>query len=436
MMTRAQLRRTIVDLLVVLVISIIFVSLGSVLSVGKQKKRGQNEYREMFASVLPAERYGILEHELINESGSIDAVYTAYDKADNLTGYIADVKVTSRSGKNLHSYIGIDSDGSTVVGYKVIDDENEDFKAEDLTGLIVSLKGNQMPVALTDSEDNEVIYSEYEPQAGLKDGVYYAQTMKQDKKGYIDYVQIEIKDGRIRRVKWDGINLDPTTGSRTQASLTGAYVTTGENWANQSYNICHALIELQDTSRLAMKSDGKTEIIEGVTTDISAFVNLANECLLYSKLGFNKGYYIETLKTILSTNGVDPEGVTDDDGFIVYSFDDMSLFKRSAEDGEEGYKNIYEMSLSENEKTDPLDIDNTPAVKADEPVENQDLSAEDGLADNYKDSIVSDSVDGIPMSEIRTFLPDVPGFEETAEIFVTSVNEAYKFFKEYMNWMV
>ena len=48
--------------------------------------------------------------------------------------------------------------------------------------------------------------------------------------------------------------------------------------------------------------------------------------------------------------------------------------------------------------------------------------------------MVSDSVDGIPMSEVRTLLPIEDGIEN-ASVVVTAVNTAYKFLKEYLNWV-
>ena len=90
-----------------------------------------------------------------------------------------------------------------------------------------------------------------------------------DKLGYIDYVEIEIEGGVITKVKWDAFNMDPTTENRSAASLSGAYEVSGLDWATQSYNICHALLEWQDPEKLAMKSDGTTEIVPGVTTNIS-----------------------------------------------------------------------------------------------------------------------------------------------------------------------
>lgn len=434
MMTRSQLRRVIIDLLLVLVASIIFVAVGSFLSVDKQKQRGQKEYRELFSTVLEADHYGILEHDLIDESKSISRVYLAYGEKDEIVGYIAEVNVTSREGTPLHSYIGIDSDGSTVKGYKMITDDSSGFKEEDFTGLIVGVTGKQMPVALSEEGEEEVIFSEYNPPEGLNDGTYYAQTLVKDNKDYIDYVEIDIKDGRIRRVKWDGINLDPTTGSRNQASLTGAYVNSGENWATQSYNICHALIELQDVSRLAMKSDGKTEIIEGVTTDISAFVNLANECLENSKNRFDKDKYIAALGNVLTTIGIDPESLKDDDGHIVYSFENLDPFRNyNEETGETTYMNVYETTLDSPEDVSKIDDSQVYVKDNDVRVE---PGSEDGVAGDYNSSIVSESIDGIPMSEIRTFLLNYSESDEIAEVFCSSINEAYKFFKEYMNWMV
>lgn len=65
---------------------------------------------------------------------------------------------------------------------------------------------------------------------------------------------------------------------------------------------------------------------------------------------------------------------------------------------------------------------------------NQSSATQDGYSGTSGNAVISDSVDGIPMSEVRTLLPIEDGIEN-ASVVVTAVNTAYKFLKEYLNWV-
>lgn len=437
MMTRAQLRKMLIDLAVMLVLSIMVISLGIYISYDKSNIREQQRYKALFGNVVKASSYEELKHDLVKETEGVNHVYLAYDREGRIIGYIADISVFDSEGRQLHSYVGINSDGSTIIGYKRINDEEDPIPLElnDIGTLSAQVMGKQMPIALSKSgfEDVDVVYSDYNPPAGLQDGTYYAQSLTKDKKGYIDYVEIEISDGRIKRVVWDGINIDPTTGSRNQASLTGAYVISGENWATQCYNVCHALIELQDVSRLAMKSDGTTEIIPGVTTNISAFVDLANECLDNSKAGFDKDQYLDTLCEIITSQGVDPESKKDSNGFIVYPFEDLSYFKKDGAPDTD-LKTVYETTLTDDELTGQ-EGDDTEVTVTPKPASSPSSGGEDGIATDPYSSIISNSIDGIPLSEVRTFIQGINYDMGKSSGFISTINTTYKFFREYMNWI-
>lgn len=441
MMTRAQIRRLIIDVVSIVLVSVIVILLGVFLSIDKEELRTQRDYQKNFSSILPATRYEKLDHELVDTTEGINNVYMAYDENNILIGYIADVSVVTPLDKELHSLFAVSTDGSKITGYKRIGDEVNplEYMPGDLENISGQVIDNPMPFALL-AEENEdvVVISEYDPPAGLHDGIYYAQTVTLDKKGYIDYVEIEIENSRIKRVKWDGINIDPTTGSRNNSSLTGAYVISGKNWATQSYNVCHALIELQDVSRLAMKSDGTTQIIPDVTCNISLFVDLAEECLENSKVGFTKDDYLAALAKLIEADGALVPEITDANGYMVYAFNDLTVFERPGYDSLINKLSVYETTLAsdeleEFESEENETIDNNP-----QPTEVNEVvhyGAEDGLVDDASQSIITDSIDGIPMSEVNSYIVGIPNESKKASYFITSANITYKFFKNYLNWM-
>ena len=438
MMTRKQLRVLVLDLLLMISISLAVVFSGIWISTGREKMRLQNYYKSVFEDVLSADHYEPVDKSNITDVKQIEAFYEGYDSDNQLVGYVADVIVPVNEN-NFHVYIGVSGDGSKLTGIKPVDEEGNVvlFTDTEFSVLKHQLIGQQIPIALSSKAyTSSDVNSEYDSVSGLNDGVFFAQTMTADSKGYIDFVEIEVQEGRIVRVLWDGNNLDPTTGTRSNASLTGAYVISGETWATQSYNVCHALIELQEVSRLAVKSDGTTDIIDGVTTDISKFVKLANECVMNSRQNFDKEAYMEVLSTLIEDNSDQTaEELINDDGYIVFSFDDYEIFEVEDSFGNIYVRNVYEMTI---EDFVPSNVSSegdfsSVSVGGDEPMSFSNPN-EDGYSSNG-DYIVSDSVDGIPLTEIRTYVLGIAGSNDRTVYVITAVNATYKFLKEYLNWV-
>jgi hypothetical protein len=230
----------------------------------------------------------------------------------------------------------------------------------------------------------------------------------------------------ITRVVWDAMNVDPTTENRSDASLSGAYTISGENWATQSYTLCHELLDLQDPDRLAMKSDGTTEIVPGVTCNIRQAVTLMHECISNSRANYDKDRYISDLQSIIidSTSGIEIESITNDEGLLFFSFSDSEL-----EEGFGDYENVRQASGIED-----VDVSQTDDSSIDQENDGINLvGSEDGVISGSED-VLTDSVDGLPSSEIRTLIIDVPASQENCSV-ISSVNIAYKFLKVYLDWL-
>ncbi len=438
MMTRKQLRVLVLDLLLMISISLAVIFSGIWMSTGREKMRLQNYYKSVFEDVLSADHYEPVDMSNITDVKQISAFYEGYDADNQLVGYVADVIVPVNEN-NFHVYIGVSGDGSKLTGIKPVDEDGNVvlFTDTEFSVLKHQLIGQQIPIALSSKAyTSSNVNSEYDSVSGLHDGIFFAQSMKADSKGYIDFVEIEVQEGRIIRVLWDGNNLDPTTGTRSNASLTGAYVISGETWATQSYNVCHALIELQEVSRLAVKSDGTTDIIDGVTTDISKFAKLANECIMNSQLNFDKDAYLEVLSSLIEENSDQTaEEFINEEGFIIYSFDSNEIFEVEDSFGNIYIRNIYEMTI---EDFVPSNVSSEGSYTSVSEGEYEHISSDNPNEDGYSSSgnyTVSDSVDGIPLTEIRTYVLGIAGSNDRTVYVITAVNATYKFLKEYLNWV-
>ena len=460
-MNGSGLRRVITEIIVIFIVSIFAVTGGIYISSFRKAEREQVLYINRFADVIKCARYEKLTSPVLDNYKDINEVYIGYDSENVPTGYIVDVKCADEYGRQMHVLVGIDYESATLAGMKRIRDEEIPIamNEEQFGKLEESLEGKRIPVAFTgkiteddtSSPHNEVVIN------GLHDGTYYAQSVVKDSSGYIDYVEIEVESGRISKVRWDAVNVDPTTENRSEASLSGAYRISGLDWATQSYNICHALIEVQDPALLNMKSDGTTSIVEGVTCDIRTFIKLSEECIGYAHSGYRKADYLSDFDVVLNKlmrGTAESLKLLNDDGFIVVSFDkNLGSFEVKNSDGVVvSLKSIHDLASQYRSSDDNKDRedhgssdapedkgkDNDPGT--DRTDDNGDYidGAEDGVInpDNQSDSSLTDSVDDLPLSEIASFVDAVPGAGDGSQLVLTCVNTCYKFMKDYLNWLV
>ena len=258
---------------------------------------------------------------------------------------------------------------------------------------------------------------------------------------------MEIKNGIITKIKWDAFSTDKTNHDRSEASLRGAYLVSGLDWATQSYNVCHALLECQDPDRLAMKSDGTTDIVKGVTCDIRPFYELAMECIQNSRAGYDKDKYMVGLNMMLlhlyQKDAEDLEYINED-GHIVFSFEETpEIYTIYNNDNvATGFMGVMEIEAKLRGNTVPNSNNND---SKDQGTNNQDGtgsidydSSEDGLNSGRSsdDQIITNSLDDLPMSEMASFIEAVPERYDQTRTVVKACNTCYKFLKEYLNWKV
>ena len=464
-MNSSGLKRIITEIIVIFVLGIVAVIGGIYLSSFRKGEREQTIYIEKYKDVLKCSRYDKLSSPILENYNDINEVYIGYDGLGSPKGYVMDVQREDEFGQQIHLLIGIDYESATLTGVKRLRDEINPIAMDDgkVDLFRKSVIGKRIPMAFTGNiaeEDNPVTHSENVIN-GLHDGVYFAQSVVKDSSGYIDYVEITVESGRITRVRWDAVNVDPTTEDRSEASLSGAYSIPGLDWATQSYNVCHALIEYQDPDLLNMKSDGTTGIVTGVTCDIRRFIELSEECIDYAHSGYRKDRYLADYDVVLKKifrGTAESLKLYNDDGFIVESFDQkLGPFEIKNSDGiVTGLKTIRELaqqySSSDDNKDKDKDQDDKPASATDAPDTdngNNDTGnpsedgglidgAEDGVInpDSQSDNTLIDSIDDLPMSEIASYIDAVPGAASGSKLAVSCINTCYKFMKDYLNWLV
>ncbi len=455
MMSHTQLRQLIAEAFILFALGAILVIGGFFLSSDNASKRIQNEYHTRFGSVLDSFSYEKVKSKALKDYPEIKGVYIGYSSTGIPEGYVVDLTVQSPGGQNLSMLVSLEYESTRIKGLSINKNTEDDnayvINDDDMKLIKEKLIGKQIPIAFVvedkpaDEETNDVVTV-----PGLKDGVYYAQRLFDDRNRYIDYVEMEIENGIIKKVKWDAFSTDKTNQDRSEASLRGAYVISGLDWATQSYNVCHALLSCQDPDRLAMKSDGTTDIVSGVTCDIRPFVELAKECIEYSRASYEKDAYMKGLDVILmhlyQKTAAELEYVNED-GHVVFSFEKTPEIYTKYNDSQSaiGYYSVMEIEASiKGIKTPNSTNNNNPDNSQDtgnngNKKTNSDYdSTEDGLnpGGSSDNQIFTDSMDNLPMSEMATFIQPVSGKYDQTRTVVKACNTCYKFLKEYLNWKV
>lgn len=451
MMTHAQLKQFITEAVILLILGAVLVIGGYFISQDNADKRVQNEYHMRFDAVLDSYSYEKVKSKALNNFPEIKGVYIGYNASGSPEGYIFDLTVQSPDNKDLSMLVALDYESTRIVGlllnsaagdnvYTIGDDEMDQIKDRFI--------GRQIPIAfITDKNPDEDENAEKITVGGLKDGVYYAQRLFDDRNKYIDYVEMEVENGVIIKVKWDAFCTDTTNQDRSEASLRGAYEISGLDWATQSYNLCHALLECQDPDRLAMKSDGTTDIVDGVTCDIRPFIELSKECISNSRAGYSKTDYMRGLNMMLFHLYQDnAEGLEylNKDGHIVFSFEETPELYTIYDDNESviGYMGVRQIeSVITGMPYTESEYDNKQNGKNGDTqfINSGEYDAgEDGLitSGNSDDQILTDSIDDLPMSEIASLVEPVPNAYDQTRTVIKACNTCYKFLKEYLNWKV
>ena len=219
MMTHAQLKQFIAEAVFLLIIGAAFVIGGYFISQDNANKRMQNEYHSRFDVVLDSYSYEKVKSKALNDFPEIDGVYIGLNASGAPEGYVIDLTVRSSSTKDLSMLVALDYESTRIVGLALNPNDNDNALAvsdSEMEQIKEKLIGRQIPVAIVSEEENDDDDSSDKPVlTGLKDGVYYAQRLFDDRNRYIDYVEMEVENGIITKIKWDAFSTDKTNQDRS-----------------------------------------------------------------------------------------------------------------------------------------------------------------------------------------------------------------------------
>ena len=203
MMTHTQLKTLITEAVLLFILSVALVIGGYFISSENANKRLQNLYHSRFDIVMNSASYEKVNSKALNSYPEIKGVYIGYDANGAPDGYVLDLTVKSLYGQNLSMLVALDYENTRIKGLALNDNDDENafvINSRDMDLIKDKLIGKQIPVAFvkeekTDDNDN----GDKIMVPGLKDGIYYAQRLYDDRNRYIDYVEMEIKNGIIAK---------------------------------------------------------------------------------------------------------------------------------------------------------------------------------------------------------------------------------------------
>lgn len=423
-MTRADIRDYLIRAAIVILVAIVFaVGAGQILF-GRADRAEQEELRAKLSFFLPADRYEAADPGVFAAHSSIRAFYLARDSSGKLLGYIIDIRSDDRE-EGIYVRMSVTPEGEKIIRIRPINENGtfQDDQDSEVLNLCSQIEGVRIPIALHSQMAVEILtQNEYPSIPGLHDGVFYAEAEDYDRSFYKDFIEIKVSDGRIVSVLWDAKHRDEVEPNRAQASVTGAF-SLGENqpiWVAQAYAIQKKLVEVQDPDKLAVKSDGTTEIVDGVVMDVNMFYELSVRCIDNSKSNIPRPTATPSPTPGPSATPARAKPtVTPPPG------------PSPSDTGVNGETSIPTLTPSPSPSPTPT-VTPTPVPNPD--FDDSVIGNEDGVVEPGRNPILTDNIDGLPFSEIRTQIEGLEKDPDLSKQMTRSVNLAYAFLREYLKW--
>jgi major membrane immunogen (membrane-anchored lipoprotein) len=117
-----------------------------------------------------------------------------------------------------------------------------------------------------------------------KDGWYFAKATAFDKSGYAATALITVVNGRIVSASWNALH-KAGGDSKLVRAVKGTYKMNAKQgeWHVQAAKVEAAFVKAQDPAKIAVKADGKTDAISGVSITVNEFIAVADEALKSAK---------------------------------------------------------------------------------------------------------------------------------------------------------
>lgn len=160
-----------------------------------------------------------------------------------------------------------------------------------------------------------------------EDGVYFAQDLEYGRTGWKYMVTLEVEDGRIVSVNWDGASstAGPTKKVVSEAGDYGMVENGGAQaeWHVQAEEAEEYLIEVQDPRAMDLDDGGYTDAVSGVTIHINELQTLATQALEQGPVGYGPyedGTYTAQAAEPAGSGWQDKVDLTVASGYVVSAY--------------------------------------------------------------------------------------------------------------------
>ncbi|MGD9938383.1 MAG: FMN-binding protein [Clostridia bacterium] len=113
-------------------------------------------------------------------------------------------------------------------------------------------------------------------------GIYFAEQSAFSSSGWKYQAVLEVKGGKIVAANWNAVNRLGVADKKSHAAA-GLYgmakIAKQGEWDVQAARVEAELLKVQDPAKIAVKADGKTDAISGVSVTVKEFLDLAKEAL-------------------------------------------------------------------------------------------------------------------------------------------------------------
>ena len=251
-----------------------------------------SDERGVLAQLIDCDSFQRLDLSITGTAfDEVNEAFKALDKDGNIKGFVVYVTAQGYSGPMLVR-VATDETGRCVKAVSIGEHTEENGKAVETAEFLDQFKDKYIPFTV----DGFLLKNYKNSEEMLKDGIYRAEQTGYDK-DFIDYVELEIKNGEIDKVTWDGYNNKGKL--KTELSKSGAYDSEGtEPWHIQAKKMETLLTNAQDPSSIVMDSNGFADGISDVDINIQAFIQLSEECLKNARLAQQNNPQATDIKTV------------------------------------------------------------------------------------------------------------------------------------------
>lgn len=283
-MKTSSIKKNILHIGIVLLISILFLPGLDHLAYTQTENEKWKVLEEVLMKFAPAARYEVLPVQPGTKGEEdVQYLYEAFGRDDEKVGIILNI-AGEDVFKDDYVWLVFSADGKTLT-YAGVYNAQGQMTGEIPSTFFQDIYNVRMPIVM--DKDIENLNVAEPVLKDLKDGVFRRHMETTDAQNYKDYVEIHVKNGRIVFVAWDAVSTKDDEENRRQASISGELKKEKDEleWARQAYLMQQKLVEVQDPDLIQMSSNGTTDLVPGVTTNIDLFDALVRGCIDDSRLG-------------------------------------------------------------------------------------------------------------------------------------------------------